>query len=129
AILFRKGIDHGRNRLLFPAGGQLIFRIGRWIDHKLLERQVGYSKVLRIPAVITPLSQSEVMRYPEQPAFQVEPRLALLQMLEQRKESFLDDFFRVRHRERKTQKVSKQWLAEPIEQSEHLLLYQGSLRV
>src|SRR6185437_6436188 len=56
AILFRKGIDNGRNRLLFAAGGQLIFRIGRWIDNKLLQRQVGYSKTLRIPAVITPLS-------------------------------------------------------------------------
>jgi len=72
--------------------------------------------------ICRPLPEGKVVGHAENPAGQISPGPASSQVLKERKENFLDDFFSVVHRYPERENVAEQSVSKMIEQSDHFVL-------
>jgi hypothetical protein len=98
-------------RLAFDQG---LFRIGSQVDRVFFGSRIAPQK--------PPPSQSQIVRYPENPTRQILPGFALLQMPQKRKKYFLDDLFAIRTGDSKAQEVLEQRAPIPIEKSNYIVV-------
>jgi hypothetical protein len=71
-----------------------LLRVERWIDPAFSDRRAGIGTVSRALVDVTAL-QSKIVRYGEDPSAKVLARFAEIQVLEERQENLLRDFFPV----------------------------------
>ena len=80
-------------------------------------------ETLRMPACPRAMFQSQVVRYPEDPARQIRPWLALPQMLKERQKYFLRNFLGIGGWNPKRKQISKNRNAKLFEQRDNLVFH------